>query len=113
LFSATATDLLFDFGGADGVIFDNFNFGGFDGYCLDGSSAGLNCFGSPGSETVFFLSSGIFETVRATGVQVLATATAVPEPASWALFLAGFGLTGAALRIANGRRRMTKVSCAS
>ena len=33
---------------------------------------------------------------------------AVPEPASWALMIAGFGLTGAALRKAN-RRRHTKV----
>jgi Laminin B (Domain IV)/PEP-CTERM motif len=33
------------------------------------------------------------------------TSGAVPEPASWALMLAGFGLTGAALRNANGRRR--------
>jgi PEP-CTERM motif len=29
----------------------------------------------------------------------------VPEPASWALMIAGFGLTGAALRKSNGRRR--------
>jgi hypothetical protein len=31
----------------------------------------------------------------------------VPEPASWALMVAGFGLTGSALRNANGRRRKT------
>ncbi len=32
-------------------------------------------------------------------------AGAVPEPASWALMIAGFGLTGGALRKTNGRRR--------
>jgi hypothetical protein len=31
---------------------------------------------------------------------------AVPEPATWALLLVGFGLTGSALRRANDRRRM-------
>jgi hypothetical protein len=30
---------------------------------------------------------------------------AVPEPASWALMIAGFGLVGGAMRNANGRRR--------
>jgi PEP-CTERM motif len=34
----------------------------------------------------------------------------VPEPASWALMLGGFGLTGAALRRGNGRRRQQTVS---
>jgi hypothetical protein len=34
----------------------------------------------------------------------------VPEPASWALMLGGFGLTGAALRRGNGRRRQRTVS---
>jgi hypothetical protein len=32
------------------------------------------------------------------GFHVLGTAAAVPEPASWALLIAGFGLTGAAMR---------------
>jgi PEP-CTERM motif len=36
------------------------------------------------------------------------TAGAVPEPASWALMIAGFGLVGGALRNANRRRRPVK-----
>jgi PEP-CTERM motif len=35
---------------------------------------------------------------------------AVPEPASWALMIAGFGLVGSALRKGNGRRRKPSVS---
>jgi PEP-CTERM motif len=37
-------------------------------------------------------------------------AGAVPEPASWALMIAGFGLVGSALRKGNGRRRKPSVS---
>jgi hypothetical protein len=40
------------------------------------------------------------------------TSGAVPEPASWALMIAGFGLIGASLRNTNGRRRVTTVSTA-
>jgi hypothetical protein len=40
-------------------------------------------------------STGFTATVESTG--------AVPEPASWAMLIAGFGLTGAAMR----RRRVT------
>ena len=55
----------------------------------------------------------LFSTQAAPGLDnVILTATpltgGVPEPASWALMIAGFGLTGAALRKANGRRH-TKV----
>ncbi len=38
-------------------------------------------------------------------VSLRETSGAVPEPASWALMLAGFGLMGAAMRRANGQRR--------
>lgn len=110
LFSATASDLLFDFGGADAIIFDNFSFSGDDAYCLDGAAATATCVSPPGTETVF-LDGGntAFETVRPTGVQVLASVNgAVPEPASWAMMIAGFGLAGAALR----RRQRVSVSYA-
>ena len=42
----------------------------------------------------------------------LAPTAAVPEPATWAMMIAGFGLVGGALRNANGRRRKTSVSFA-
>jgi PEP-CTERM motif len=47
-----------------------------------------------------------FETVGQSGVQVLAS-VGVPEPASWALMIAGFGLVGGAMR-----RRVVKISYA-
>ena len=43
---------------------------------------------------------------RNNGGAFTANVSAVPEPASWAMLIAGFGLTGAALR----RRRMAAVA---
>jgi hypothetical protein len=43
-------------------------------------------------------------------VDLLQAPSGVPEPASWALMLGGFGLVGAALRSGNGRRRQRTVS---
>ena len=39
-----------------------------------------------------------FQRIQTTGVQTIASTAAVPEPASWALMIAGFALIGAATR---------------
>ena len=73
--------------GAGGPIplFETFGFsgGGFDEVRLQvNETAGFDPFG---------LEAGIYDAVEIDG-------TLVPEPASWALMIMGFGLTGAALR---------------
>ncbi|OYU34252.1 PEPxxWA-CTERM sorting domain-containing protein [Novosphingobium sp. PASSN1] len=68
------------------------------------SSHGNEILGPPntGSITAFYVvPPAIFAgySLPGAGLQVIGTAAAaVPEPASWALLIAGFGLTGAALR---------------
>ncbi len=49
---------------------------------------------------------GAFGVSNPFGGEIAASAAAVPEPASWALLIAGFGLTGAAMR----RRRTASVA---
>jgi PEP-CTERM motif len=84
-------------------------------------SFGAAIVGVPGnSETLYFFNPGSFGTVGVHSSQVFGSAQfatltvsdssiipGVPEPASWALMIAGFGLVGAGLR-----RRATKVSYA-
>jgi hypothetical protein len=52
--------------------------------------------------SVFYLQGGNFlfagYVEPGPGFHVIGTAAAVPEPASWAMLIAGFGLTGAAMR---------------
>lgn len=95
--SATATDLTFSFDN-DGYLL--FKLPGFfaPAYCLDGASAAPTCVGSPGSENIFV---GGLAQVTLDGSTILASAQGpggVPEPASWALMIAGFGVAGAAIR---------------
>lgn len=92
--SATATQLLFDFGGPGGAGFGDTH----SQYCITGN--GFNCFPSGEfTEQIFFFTPPASE-VTYDNLQVLGTAVpgGVPEPASWALMMAGFGLTGAAMR---------------
>jgi len=58
----------------------------------------------PGYQAAFFSDFSV-TTPDACGIASPCVGPGVPEPASWALFIAGFGLTGAALR-ASGRRQM-------
>jgi hypothetical protein len=72
---------------------------------------------TPGLQTFTFNKTGLIsfvyipQTTRGGFIQadnfVFDTAGAVPEPASWAMLIAGFGLTGAAMR-----RRRVAVACA-
>ena len=99
---ATATDLQFNF---DGDGFLGFLSGGSSngfGYLLNGAAGRGQCSGGGVFECVFFVNNSIVSTERTgpSGLQTLASAVpaGVPEPASWALMIAGFGLTGAAMR---------------
>jgi hypothetical protein len=102
-FTASATQFSFDFGATGSfMVFGNTE-NGPPGkyYCID---AGLSClgagFGAGGEYADPFANSTDFYSRAGRGVEVLATVatTGVPEPASWAMLIAGFGLTGASAR---------------
>lgn len=93
---------------------NGFNFGSFgDGY--GGGSGDFNLFSASSGSNIGSLAAPnpdapngtfFFELTTAGGDRMAVTSIApgtVPEPASWAMLLAGFGLTGAAMR----RRRKT------
>ena len=93
--SATASALSFDFGTfQNGIVF----FDGNDALCF--VAAGLSCVGEPTPASLLYSApigaNGYLP--RSGGVEVIATSGAVPEPASWAMLIAGFGLVGAAAR---------------
>ena len=101
---ATATDLSFDFGsGARAfLIFDTpENDERKRYYCVQ---TGGGCIGGGNSDEAIDSSfvSTEFQIAPRSGVVVLASIAApvggVPEPASWALMIAGFGLVGGAMR---------------
>lgn len=104
-FTATATGLFFDFSGtsgSDAVIFQNpFIGAGINYFCLNDALGG--CSGNPSAIGLRVSNVAIGDPRQ--GVTLIATAGAVPEPASWALMIAGFGLTGATMR-----RRRTAIT---
>jgi PEP-CTERM motif len=93
--SATATALSFDFSLINRtLIFYNGN----SYLCFN--TSGITCVGEPTPAVAFgnFSDNTVGSYDPRSGVQVIATSGAVPEPASWAMLIAGFGLTGAAMR---------------
>ena len=103
---ATASDLKFNF---DGNGFLGFFTGGSAnafGYNLNGANGAGQCGGGGVFECLFFVNNSIvsFERTSPAGLQTLAIAApgGVPEPASWALMIAGFGLVGGTLRRTKG-----------
>lgn len=98
-FTATATSLLFDFdaGGEQYVLFQDGSTGSGQSYwCLETA----NCVGGEPQESIYILRDTV-QQIHAprSGLQVIASVGGpVPEPASWALMLGGFGLVGAVLR---------------
>ena len=104
--SATATTLSFD-SSQDGTFIFGDNLVTFPVVCLTGGQD--NCNGEP-PQSVFIARDFYaldFEWVPSTGIYTIGT-VAVPEPASWAMLIAGFGLTGAAMR----RRRTAALQTA-
>lgn len=102
--SATSTDLSFDFGSGDLWLIQTPTFGSGDPFwCVQ--SDGCFDFSGP-AEGILPRFSNFNSYVRQpySGVQVIASAV-IPEPASWAMLIAGFGLVGTGLR--RGRRLAT------
>jgi hypothetical protein len=108
--SATASDLTFNFDSAQlsYVLFYNFPIPGISthSYCVETASRNRCNIVVPGPhEAVYDVADpfghGSFALQRE-GIGLLGTASivssGVPEPASWALMIAGFGMVGAALR---------------
>jgi hypothetical protein len=104
---ASATEMTFDYSSsASGLIFGTNDFSAF----LCSVSADISCTGGDRGVTQIVYNNAAF-VQPLTGVQPFATVTtaAVPEPATWGMMIAGFGVMGAALRTS---RRSTKVSFA-
>jgi hypothetical protein len=94
--SATATGLFFNFSGAGAALFQNPNIGsGINFICFTGNV------GCGGGQFRISISTNTFgEGIAQSGVQQIGTTgtAAVPEPSSWAMLIAGFGLVGAVAR---------------
>lgn len=98
---ATATDLSFDYSGASGLLLFQFgNFGtGMKYFC--NASVADTCFQGASAIPESFNSASAQVEARS-GRQVIASvAGTVPEPASWALMISGFGLVGVSMRRRN------------
>ena len=70
---------------------------------------------NPLSAYAFTIGGNWYQNPLGLGVRIAGMPTiggAVPEPASWAMMIAGFGMVGGALRNRNARQRVTKVSYA-
>ena len=96
-FTATATGIYFDFSSTSpfaAVDFQNPTIGSSVNYfCLN--DAGGGCSGNPSAIGLRLSGAALGE--LQSGVTLIGTA-GVPEPASWAMLIAGFGLVGAAAR---------------
>jgi PEP-CTERM motif len=110
--TATASNIFYNYDGPAGLLgFQAPPIGGGSTYWCNASANGP-CFQGASVVPGFFADPNAQFEAR-TGIQILASAAGaggVPEPASWALMLGGFGLTGAALRRGNGRGRQRTVS---
>lgn len=109
--SATTTNLLFNFASGGYALFQApFIGSGQTFWCVQSGS----CFDSAGPAEGLLASGNFSNYTRQvySGTQVIASVSgatgAVPEPATWALMIGGFGLAGAALR----RRRSLAVFAA-
>jgi len=94
--SATASGLFFNFSGSGLALFQNPGIGsGINFICFVGNAT---CGG--GGNRISITTSTIGDGIPQSGLQQIGVATggAIPEPASWAMLIAGFGLVGAVAR---------------
>ncbi|WP_225883520.1 PEPxxWA-CTERM sorting domain-containing protein [Sphingomonas aliaeris] len=102
---ASATEMTFDYSSSEnGLILGMNDFSAF----LCSVSVDISCTGGDKGVTQIIYNNAAF-IQPLTGVQAFATVAtaAVPEPATWGMMIAGFGVMGAALRT---RRRTMKVA---
>jgi hypothetical protein len=110
--TATASDILFDYSNAVAsyLLFQAGGFGTGNTYWCNSSASGACLQGA--TATPGFTFDGTRQDEARRGVQSIASAAgdagAVPEPATWAMFIGGFGLVGAAMR----RRQSVRVAFA-
>ena len=109
-FSATATDLTFDFSTAfTRVVLQRPHVASGSLWCLMGTFP--NCYSGRAGEglRVGRLNTNMSDQSY-TGVQTIASLSAVPEPATWAMMIIGFGAVGSLVRA--HRRRWNAFSAA-
>lgn len=95
--SATASNLLFNYSGPSGfALFQQGSFGTGQKYYCNASVAGT-CFQGASAIPESFSSPSAQVEPRA-GLQTIGMVAAVPEPATWAMMIGGFGLVGGAVR---------------
>jgi PEP-CTERM motif-containing protein len=101
--TATATDLSFNYDGAGYFIF-RAPLGGGPFLCLQAATPCFD-FAAPGEGLEPVSPDNVYEITRYTGTQIVASVAegGVPEPATWAMMLVGFGAIGMAMR--RNRRR--------
>ncbi|MEM8919079.1 MAG: PEPxxWA-CTERM sorting domain-containing protein [Pseudomonadota bacterium] len=108
--TATATDLLFDFGVNGFALFQAPNPGSGDTfYCAQGGTSACFDFDGP-AEGIEAGTGFTFDRTPRRGNLVLASVqAAVPEPATWAFMILGFGAIGGAMRRQKKQARKANV----
>ena len=107
--TATAQNLFFDYDTPNnGYLLFQVSFGDATRYWCNAAGVGTSTCFQGATVTPQSIGDPSLQVEARSGVQIIATAGGVPEPAAWALMLAGFGLTGAAMR----RRAKVRVTYA-
>ena len=104
--SATATDLLFDYSSAFDRVRIGLSGAAFQSWwCIQSTGQGCSSGGgAPSGGAEFVATAFSYTSQQYSGVQTIASInSAVPEPATWAMMIIGFGAVGSMVR--TSRRR--------